>query len=172
MRFFAKTQDAPRGAVHPLGAPARLAFGIGALRPALRARGRLSPPRARFCPRGGVQRKEKQAYLYVPRARGRILADAPALTLARVLAHCCKRFRRGARARVGIWVVYNRRCDRGYLRALVKLAPRAQVRLPSAVKLASQVKFAFFAKTQDAPRGAVHPLGAPLSSGWYAKEGW
>ena len=78
----------------------------------------------------------------------------------------------GQRGRAKVFGWYIIEDDRGYLRALVKLAPRAQVRLPSAVKLASQVKFAFFAKTQDAPRGAVHPLGAPLSSGWYAKEGW
>jgi len=158
----------------PLGAPARLAFGIGALRLApSRKPGRLSP-RARHCPWGGEQRKGGIAYLSVFSApAGASLRMHPRRACTRAFAHCCKRFRSfGARAREGIWVVYNRRCDRGYLRALVKLAPRAQVRLPSAVKLASQVKFAFFAKTQDAPRGAVHPLGAPLSSGWYAKEGW
>jgi len=86
--------------------------------------------------------------------------------LARVLAHyLCKRFRPfGARARVGFWVVYNRRWAGGYLCALVKLAPRAQVKLPSAVKPASQVKFAFFRKNARCPCGApppAHPLGAP-----------
>jgi len=120
--------------------------------------------------------------------------------LARVLAHyLCKRFRPfGARARVGIWVVYNRRWDRGYLYALVKLAPLAQVKLPSAVKLASQVKFAFFRKNARCATGRRPPpwraraprlrhrraapcasrkgaaftaSGALLSSGWSAKKG-
>ena len=83
--FFAKTQDAPAGRPHPLGAPARLAFGIGALRLALRA------SRGGFHRLGralvlGTECKErgKIAYLSVPRARGRILADAPVARL-----HAC-----------------------------------------------------------------------------------
>jgi len=45
--------DAPSGR----GAPARLAFGIGALRLALSRKGAASPPRARLCPRGIAQGK-------------------------------------------------------------------------------------------------------------------
>ena len=79
--FFCKNaRCAPAGR----GAPARLVLtDIGALRLALKRKSwRLSPPRARFCPRGGVQRKGvNRVFVYFLRARGRILADAPATRL-------------------------------------------------------------------------------------------
>jgi len=106
----------------------------------------------------------------------------------------------GQRGRAKVFGWYIIEDDRGYLRALVKLAPRAQVKLPSAVKLAWQVKFAFFQKRKMRPCGgsSTHPLararasslrtsarcalrfaqvgaaiasGALLSSGRYAKVG-
>jgi len=47
--------------------------------------------------------REKSRICLSPRARERILADAPALTLARVLAHyLCKRFRPSGRGRVKV----------------------------------------------------------------------
>jgi len=76
------------GPAHPLGAPARLVLtDIGALRLALRAsRGGFASgallSSGRSAKEGG-----NCVFACFPRARGRILADAPALTLARVLAH-------------------------------------------------------------------------------------
>ena len=100
---------------HPLGAPARLAFGIGALRLALwRKAGGFTASGALLSSGRSAKEGENKRICLSPAGRGRILADAPALTLARVLAHCCKRFRSfGARAREGFWVAYERKRTEG-----------------------------------------------------------
>ena len=133
----------------------------------LRARGRLHRLGRASVLGVGCKGREKSRICLSPAPAGASLRMHPQRACTRacaLLVQALSPF--GARAREGSWGGYNRRWDRGYLHALVKLAPRAQVKLPSAVKPASQVKFAFFRKNARCATGrevrkqkrwSVHP---------------